>query len=142
MLKMTKQERNSVPCQYPMCHVYLYLLQLLQTWIIPSNPKTLQLPIMIIYPDKVTSIVHLWQLFHILRLSLACCATPRYFHLPPHYEDYTMKNLSLDTANINAINISTLDFWIWQHFSSNGTPPHLWKLAMFLKFQSCSYTNI
>ena len=28
-------------------------------------------------------------------------------------------NVSLDTANINVINISTLDFRIWQHFSRN-----------------------
>ena len=38
-------------------------------------------------------------------------------------------NVSLDIANINAINISTLDFRIWQHFSSNWTSPHLQKLA-------------
>ena len=40
-----------------------------------------------------------------------------------------MMNVSLDTANINVVNISTLDFRIWQHFSSNWTPPHLQKLA-------------
>ena len=50
--------------------------------------------------------------------------------LPLHYEDHTiMMNVSLDTTNINAINISTLDFRIWQHFNSNWTPPHLQKLA-------------
>ena len=40
-----------------------------------------------------------------------------------------MMNVSVDTANINEINISTLDFRIWQHFRSNWTPPHLQKLA-------------
>ena len=35
----------------------------------------------------------------------------------------------LDIANINAINISTLDFRKWQHFSINWTSPHLQKLA-------------
>ena len=38
-------------------------------------------------------------------------------------------NVSLDTASITAINISTLDFRIWQHFNSNCTLPHLQKLA-------------
>ena len=38
-------------------------------------------------------------------------------------------NISLDTANINAINISTLDFRIWQHISRNWTQPHLQKLT-------------
>ena len=32
-------------------------------------------------------------------------------------------NVSLDTTNINAINISTLDFRIWQHFSRYWTQP-------------------
>ena len=40
-----------------------------------------------------------------------------------------MMNVSLDIANINAINISTLDFKIWQHSNRNWTPPHLQKLA-------------
>ena len=42
-------------------------------------------------------------------------------------------NVSLDTANINAINISTTDFWIWQHFNSNWTTPHLQKLPNVLE---------
>ena len=37
-------------------------------------------------------------------------------------------NVSLDTANINAINITTLDFRIWKHFSRYWTPLHLQKL--------------
>ena len=85
---------------------------------------------MIIFPDKAISTLPIQQPLHILRLSSACNATSRYIHLPPHYEDHTiMMNVSLVTANINATNISTLNFWIWQHFSSNWTPPHLQKLA-------------
>ena len=78
-------------------------------WIIPPNPQTLGSGIKIICPDKATSTVPLQQPFHILRLTPACIATSRYFHLPPHYEDHTiMINVSLDTANINTISISTL----------------------------------
>ena len=40
-----------------------------------------------------------------------------------------MMNVSLDTANINAVNISTPDFRIWQHFNSNWTSSHLQKLG-------------
>ena len=83
----------------------------------------------LICPDNTTSTVHLLQPFHIFRLSPACNTTSRYFHLHPHYEDHTiMMYVSLDTANINTINISILDFRIQQHFSSNWTPPHLQKL--------------
>ena len=84
----------------------------------------------VIFPDKATSRVPLQQPFHILRLPPACSATSRYFHLPLHYEDHTiMMNVSLDTTNINEINISTQDFRTWQHFSTNWTPSHLQKLA-------------
>ena len=38
-------------------------------------------------------------------------------------------NVSLDTAKINTLNISTLDFRIWQHFSRNWTQTHLQKLT-------------
>ena len=40
-----------------------------------------------------------------------------------------MINESLDTSNINAINISTLDFRIWQYFDGNWTLPNIQKLA-------------
>ena len=40
-----------------------------------------------------------------------------------------MMNVSPDTANIYAINISTLDIRIWKHFKSNWTSTHLQKLA-------------
>ena len=111
-------------------HTFIPVAVTSNLWIIPSNSKTLASTIMIICSDKATSIVPLQQTFHILRLSTACSATSRYFHLPPHYEDHTMMmNVSLDTANINAINISASNFRIWQHFNSNWTTPHLHKLA-------------
>ena len=40
-----------------------------------------------------------------------------------------MMNVSLDTTNINVINISTPDFKMWQYFNSNWTTPHLQKLS-------------
>ena len=42
-------------------------------------------------------------------------------------------NVSLDTANINAMNISNIYFRTWQHFSSIWTPPHLQKLTNILE---------
>ena len=84
----------------------------------PLKPQTQGSTMTIIYPDKATSTVYLQKSLHIVRLSHACSATSNYFHLPPRNEDYSMvMNVSKDTANINAINISTLNFRIWQHFS-------------------------
>ena len=120
-------------CSLSICHVLHTFVPITVTsnlCSIPSNPKTLGSVITIFCPDKVTSIVPLQQPFHILRLSPACSAISRYFDLPPCYEDHTIMMIaSLDTANINAINISTPDLRIWQHFSSNWTPCHLQKLA-------------
>ena len=77
-----------------------------------------------------SSMIPLQQPFHIFRLSPIWSTTSRYLNLPSHYEDHSMvMNVYLDTAYINAINISTLDFRIWQHFSRNWTTPHLQKLA-------------
>ena len=47
--------------------------------------------------------------------------------------------VSLYTTNINAVNISTPDFRLWQFFNSNRTTPHL---LMYLKFESHSSTNM
>ena len=82
------------------------------------------------FPDKATSTVPLQQPFHILKLFPSCSTISRYIHLPLHYNDNTMKmNVSLDTANIDAINFSTPDFSIWQKFKRNWTTPHLQRLT-------------
>ena len=111
---------SHMPCTYVPIAVTSYL------WIIPSNLQTQGSTMTIIYPDKTTSTVLLLPPFHISRLSPACSATSNYFHLLPHYEDHFMvMNVSLDTTNINAINISTLDFRMWQYFNRNWTKPLL-----------------
>ena len=105
-----------------MPHTHILIVVTSNLWIIPSNPQTQGSVMTIIFPDKATNTVPLKQPFHILRLSPVWSATSNYFHLPPYYEDHSMvMNVSLDTASINAINISTLDFRIWQHFSRNWT---------------------
>ena len=111
-------------------HTFIPFVVTSNLWIIASNPDTLGSMTMIICPDKATSTVPIQQPFHILRLSPTCSVTSRYFYLPLHYADHTiMMNGFLDTVNINAINISTPYFRIWQNFNSNWTSPHLQKLA-------------
>ena len=99
-------------------------------WIIISIPTTQGSPITMICPDKATCSSLLQWPFHVLRLSPACSATSRYFHLHPQYEDHVMTiHVSLNKANLNAIYVSTLDFHILQNFSSNWTTTHIWRLA-------------
>ena len=57
---------------------------------------------------------------HMLKLSTACSATSFDFYLPPRYETPTLDvNISLNMANLNMLNISSLNFHIWQHLGSN-----------------------
>ena len=64
---------------------------------------------------------------HILQLLPACSTTSQHFHLPPHYETHEITiNISLNTANLNVMNISSPEFRIWQHLEDhwNGTQLH------------------
>ena len=103
-----KEQCSLVISHLPYEFVHIAIVSSL--WIIPSNPQILGSTMTAICPDKATSTEPFQQPFHVLRLPPACSATSRYFHLPPHYEDHSMvTDVSLDTANINAINISSLD---------------------------------
>ena len=52
------------------------------------------------------------------------------FHLPPHYENSALEvNISLDMANQNMINISSVDFCIWQHLEKHQNESQLQHLA-------------
>ena len=63
---------------------------------------------------------------HILRILLACSATSSHFHLPPTYQNSNLEvNISLDMANLNMINMSSLDFHIWQHLKDQRNETQL-----------------
>ena len=99
-------------------------------WIFILMPTMQGSAITMICPDIVTSSSPFQHPFHILRLPQICSATPRYFHLPPPYEDHMMTiHVSLNKANLNAINLTTPNFHIWQHFGSNWTTAYIQKLV-------------
>ena len=53
------------------------------------------------------------------------------FYLPPHYEPTTVAiNISLEVAKLNMINISALDFCIWQHLENHQNETQLQHLAI------------
>ena len=99
-------------------------------WIFISTLTTQGSAITMICTDKVTCSSLFQQPLYILKLPPAYRDTSRHFHLPPLYEDHTVTmHVSLDRVNLNTINISTLDFHIWQHFDSNWTTVHMQKMA-------------
>ena len=67
---------------------------------------------------------------HLPVSSAACSATSPSFHLPPHYEGPPLEvNISLDMVNLNMINISSVNFHIWQHLEKHWNESQLQHLA-------------
>ena len=98
--------------------------------LITSLQSTILTGVTLVYPDGPTKLIALWKPIHILWLPPACSATSPYFYLPPHYEPATATlNISLEIANLNMINIATLDFCVWQHLENHQNETQLQHLA-------------
>ena len=93
-------------------------------WILASAPKLVLTGIMLICPDEAPRFIKTQTPIHILHLPPhlppACSATYQHFHLPLHYESHQLNiNISLNTAKLNVMNVSSQEFWIWQHFEDH-----------------------
>ena len=72
--------------------------------------------IMLICPEKATETITVRKPVHIPRLPMPCSATSPNFYQPPTYQTSNLDvNVSLNMANLHMVNISALDFCIWQH---------------------------
>ena len=81
-------------------------------------------------PGETTKFLKVKKPIHVLQLPTACSATSPNFHLPPGYKTTSLEvNISLDMANIHKINISSLDFHIWQHLEKHWNESQLQHLA-------------
>ena len=99
-------------------------------WLITSAPSTVTTGITLVCPEEPTKLLTLWKPIHILWLPPACSTTSPYFYLPPRYEPTTKTlNISLEVANLNMMNISALDFHIWQHLENHQNKTQLQHLA-------------
>ena len=92
--------------------------------------------------DSVANLEGWWCSTHCL---LSCfepvfSATSLNFHQPPRYQySHLEVTISLDMANLNMVNISSLDFHIWQHLEDHRNETWLWHLATI---PSISVNNI
>ena len=58
---------------------------------------------------KPMETIAIHQPLHVLKLPTACSATSAHFYLPPRYETPVLNvNVSLDMANLQMVNITTL----------------------------------
>ena len=82
-------------------------------WILTTAPSAATATITLICPGEKTQIIKVKRPIHIICLPTACSVTSPHFHLPPHYEGPPLEvNISLDMANLNMIDISSLNFQI------------------------------
>ena len=99
-------------------------------WILTTAPSTVTTTITLICPEETTKFITVKKPIHILCLPPACSVTLPQFHLPPQYEHPSLTiNISLDMANFNIINISSMDFHIWQHLKYHRNEIQLHHLA-------------
>ena len=99
-------------------------------WILTSTTESDPAGITLIYPDKAPLLIKVQKPIHVLHLPPACSSMSQHFYLPPCYEDHKLTiNISLNTANLNRINISSLEFRVWQHLEYHWYKTQLHKLA-------------
>ena len=61
---------------------------------------------------------------------MACSATSAHFYLPLRYATPVLNvNISLNMANLQTVNITTLGFHVWQHLGNNHSDTQLQHLA-------------
>ena len=77
-----------------------------------SVPSTMTTRLTLICPGETRVFITVQKPIYVLQLPPACSTTPPHFHLPPAYEHpaLAVKEISLDMANLNMVNMSSLDF--------------------------------
>ena len=97
--------------------------------LIPA-PSTVTTTITHISLGETTTFITVKKPIHILWPPPACSATLPHFYLPPQSEHSELAvNISLDMANLNMVNISSLDFHIWQHLKGHRNEVQLYHLS-------------
>ena len=99
-------------------------------WILTTESSTLTTSKSLICLGETTKFITVTKPIHILQLPPACSTTSPDFHLPPCYEHPALiDNISLDMANHNMVNISSLDCHIWQHLKDHRNETQLHHLS-------------
>ena len=99
-------------------------------WILTTALSTPASTITLIHPGKAMTFIKVEKPVHILRIPTACSDTTSNFHLPPRYQNLHLEvNILLDMANLTMVNISSLDFHIWQYLEDHRNETQLRHLA-------------
>ena len=95
-------------------------------WILTSAPTVILTGIAIICPDEAPRFIKTHTPICILCLPPPCSTTSQHFHLPPCYEPHQLTvNISLNSVNLNVMNISSQEFRMWQHLEDHWNKTQL-----------------
>ena len=99
-------------------------------WILKIQLSIPASTVKLICLEKATETITIRKPLHILKLPTACRATLPNFYIPPKYQISNLEvNISLNMTNLHMINISALDFCIWQHLGDNRSEIQLQHLS-------------
>ena len=89
-------------------------------WILTSASKSVSTGLILISPDEAPRLIKTQTPIHILHLPPTCSTTSQHFHLL-HYENHQLAvvNISLNTAKLNVMNLSSPEFRIWQNLEDH-----------------------
>ena len=80
-------------------------------WILTSTTELDSEGITLICHVQAPKSIKVQKPIYVLHLPAACIATSHHFQLPPCYDNYQMTiNISLNTAKLNAMDISSPGF--------------------------------
>ena len=89
-------------------------------WILTTASPAVTTTITLICLGETTTFIKVKKPIDVLQLPTACSASSPNFHLPQCYESPNLEvNISLDMANLHMVNMSSLDFHIWQHLEEH-----------------------
>ena len=84
----------------------------------------------LICPERATETITTRKPVHILKIPMVCSATSLNFHLPPRYQTSNLDvNVSLNMASLHMVNVSALDFHVWQYLRDNRSETQLQHLT-------------
>ena len=99
-------------------------------WILTTAPSAATATITLICLGETTQFIEVKRSIHILHLHTAFFATAPSFHLLPSYKGPPLEgSISLDMANLNMINISSVNFCIQQHLEIHQNESQLQHFA-------------
>ena len=85
-------------------------------WILTTAPSAVTTANTLICPGETIKFLTVKKPIHVLQLPPTCSDMSPNFNVPPQFEHQSLAvNISLDMANLNMVNMSSLHLYIWQH---------------------------